>query len=175
MNFDSPILQFYSGNAPDTRNRMIEQIWQQDHVWLEKTHDYIQWLFPLIEGSRFHAQAPILTESDILVFRNSETLRENLSKSLNLMLDFYGLSLVEKENNQVEIILSASFSQRKQIWVHWGNHNYMRITRILKCLRLVGLDIYAQAFFKCLQEIYILEKGEITNLTLSYWQEALQV
>ncbi|MBD2388514.1 opioid growth factor receptor-related protein [Cylindrospermum sp. FACHB-282] len=175
MNIDSPILQFYSKKSSDVRGRMIEQIWQQDHEWLEKTHDYIQWLFPLTEKSRFNPHAPILTEEDIQAFRNREDLRTHLTKSLKLMLDFYGLSCSEMEGAKVEITLSQSFSQRKQVWVHWGNHNHMRITRILKCLRLLGLEIYAQAFFKCLQQIYILEKGEITKLTLSHWQEALQV
>jgi len=174
MNLDSPVVQFYLGNLPDARCRMLEQIWQQDHEWLEKTHDYIQWLFPLSERSRFNPHAPILTEEDILVFRNSEDLRSHLTKSLKLMLDFYGLSCLEGKRGNIEITLSPSFSQRKQIWVHWGNHNYMRITRILKCLWLLGLENYALAFWQCLQQISTIEKGEITKLTLSYWQEALQ-
>ncbi|MBD2136681.1 hypothetical protein H6F32_03540 [Anabaena sp. FACHB-1237] len=41
--------------------------------------------------------------------------------------------------------------------MHWGNHNHLRITRILKSLCLLGLKKYTQSLFKCLTEIYNLE------------------
>ncbi|MBE9058198.1 PIN domain-containing protein [Sphaerospermopsis sp. LEGE 08334] len=31
------------------------------------------------------------------------------------------------------------FAERKKVWVHWGNHHHLRITRIFKCLCLLGL------------------------------------
>lgn len=173
MNQKYVIIQFYSGKSADVRGRMLQDIWQQNHEWLEKTHDYIQWLFPLTERSRFNPNAPILTDDDIQEFRNREDLRNNLVTSLKLMLGFYGLSCQESKDGTIEINLDKSFLERKKIWVHWGNHNHLRITRILKSLHSLGLEIYAQAFFKCLQEISNLEKGEITKLTFSHWQDAI--
>ncbi|MEA5577639.1 opioid growth factor receptor-related protein [Anabaena sp. UHCC 0451] len=170
---DSVIVQFYSGKAADVRGRMLQDIWNQNHEWLEKTHDYIQWLFPLTERSRFNPHAPILTDDDIQNFQNREDLRNNLLTSLKLMLVFYGLSCQESQDGKIRIKIDQSFADRKKFWVHWGNHNHLRITRILKCLCLLGLEIYAQAFFQCLEEIYHLEKGEITKLTLSHWQNAI--
>ncbi|WP_353931870.1 opioid growth factor receptor-related protein [Okeanomitos corallinicola TIOX110] len=167
MNQYSHIVKFYEGKATDTRGRLFE-IWQQNYEWLEKTHDYIQWLFPLTEGSRFNPHAPILTDADIQVFQEQAAFKKNLLKSLKLMLGFYGLSCQESEDGQIEIKIHESFSERKKNWVRSSNYNYLRITRILKSLCLLGLEMYAQAFLKCLEELYNLEKGEITKLTLSY-------
>lgn len=174
MSHKSAIIDFYSLEKPDIRNRYLPEIWQKDDHWLEATHDYIQWLFPLEERSQFNANAPILADEDIQEFRNREDLKINVLKSLSLMLRFYGLALIENDET-VNIIIDKSFTHRKKVWVHWGNHNHLRITRILKSLCLLGLEKYAQALFKCLGEIYNLEKGEITKLTFSYWKEAFIV
>ncbi|WP_413171350.1 alpha/beta fold hydrolase [Anabaena azotica] len=173
MSKDSTIIQFYSGKSAYVRGRMLQDIWQQNYEWLEKTHDYIQWLFPLTERSRFNPNAPILTDDDIQSFHNREDLKRNLVTSLKLMLGFYGLSCQESKDGAIKIKIDQSFAERKKVWVHWGNHNHLRITRILRSLHLLGLEIYAQAFFRCLEEIYNLEKGEITKLTFSHWQDAL--
>ena len=172
MSHKSAIIDFYSLEKADNRNRYLPEIWQKDDHWLEATHDYIQWLFPLKERSRFNVNAPILSDEDIQQFRNREYLKINVLKSLSLMLRFYGLALIE-DDQTANIIIDQSFNHRKKVWVHWGNHNHLRITRILKSLCLLGLQKYAQALFKCLEEIYNLEKGEITNLTFSYWEDAV--
>jgi hypothetical protein len=61
------------------------------------THDYIQWLFPLQEKSRFNPNAPILKEEDIYFFRVSQEIKHNLICSLRLMLSFYGLKIQKSE------------------------------------------------------------------------------
>ena len=169
----SQLIKFYAVKATDHRGRLLTEIWQKDYHWLEKTHDYIQWLFPLTEGSRFNFDAPILTDVDIQVFQEHKSLKKNLYKSLKLILGFYGLFCQEKENGQIEIKIDQSFSERKQNWVWFSNHNHLRITRILKSLRLLGLEKYAQALFQCLEEIYNLENGKISSESFSYWQDAI--
>jgi hypothetical protein len=86
MNVDSIIVQFYLGKTSDNRERTIEQIWQWDYDVLERTHDYIPWLFPLPEVSRFHPHAPILTSADIDRFKNSFGLKTRLTVSLNTLV-----------------------------------------------------------------------------------------
>ncbi len=169
----SSILLFYSQFLPDNQGRSLAEIWQQDHQWLEKTHDYIQWLFPLPEKSRFNPHAPILTAADIAAFQASADLRANLVRSLSLMLDFYGLRIQVAAMGAITITTGLGFPQRKTQWLHWGNHNHLRLTRILRSLYLLGLDNYAQALFRCLTEIYHSEPGEITKLTFSHWQAAV--
>ncbi len=172
MSTDSTILKFYLKIDPDVQGRTLDFIWQQDYVWLEKTHDYIQWLFPLPERSRFNPHAPILTETDIQSFKASQNLKQNLLCSLKVMLGFYGLRFQEPS-----LIISTnieSFTERKQAWLHWGNHNHMRITRILKSLKFLGLGEYANSLFDCLEQIYIKEKENVTKLTFSHWKDAVE-
>ena len=56
----NPLLAFYLGSHPDDRGRMLDEILRQDDFWLEVTHDYVQWLFPLDEVSRANARAPLV-------------------------------------------------------------------------------------------------------------------
>lgn len=56
-------LDFYLGTGTDHRGRTLWQIVQKSDAWIEETHDYIQWLFPLSEPSQFNPHAPILTEA----------------------------------------------------------------------------------------------------------------
>src|SRR4028118_317782 len=169
------ILTFYQGQSPDSSGRMIETIWSWDYQKLEYTHDYIQWLFPLKEKSRFNWNAPVLNEEVIQAFRKNEQLRIRLSKSFKLMLKFYGLQCNEVGNTDIEITKSDEYQERKQNWINGGNHNYLRITRILTSLRLLGLENYAQAFFRCLNQIYSEESPNIGNKTYAYWKSAVGV
>lgn len=78
MKYTSKIIEFYSLRIPDNRNRLLIDIWHQNDNWLEVTHDYIQWLFPLKEESQFNENAPILKIEDISEFSTSPFLKENL-------------------------------------------------------------------------------------------------
>ena len=60
--------------------------------WLEQHHDYIQWLFPLPELSPVNPQAPRLTLEHRCEFLRDAALRQALGRSLQLMLDFFGLA-----------------------------------------------------------------------------------
>jgi hypothetical protein len=168
------ILAFYQGQSPDSSGRMIEDIWSWDYQRLEYTHDYIQWLFPLKEKSQFNRKAPILNDEVIQAFRADEPLQLRVLRSLTVMLGFYGLQYNELGNTNIEITKSDEYGERKQNWIEEANHNYLRITRILTSLRILGLEKYAQAFFKCLNQIYSEESNKIGSKTYAYWKRAVE-
>lgn len=167
------IVAFYLSQRPDSVGRMIEDIWSWDYQKLEYTHDYIQWLFPLKEKSRFNLNAPVMNDEAIQAFRTNEQLRIRLSQSLKMMLKFYGLQCNESGVADIEIAKSDEYQERKPNWVERGNHNYLRITRILTSLSILGLENYAQAFFKCLNQIYNEESKNIGSETYAYWKRAV--
>ena len=167
------ILAFYQGR-PDSSARMLEDIWLWDYQKLEYTHDYIQWLFPLKEKSRFNRNAPILNDEVIQAFRTDEQLRVRLRKSLEVMLQFYGLQYNKFDDKGIEITKSDNYPERKLNWIEEGNHNYLRLTRILTSLRLLGLEDYAQALFKCLNQIYLEDGKNIGSRTYAYWESAAE-
>jgi hypothetical protein len=164
------LVDFYLGAAPDYQGRMLRDIWTWDHDRLEHIHDYIQVLFPLPEPSMFFRRAPILHDEEICEFRRNATLRANLLRSLRQMLDFYGLKL---EENPILISKAVHFAQCAADWLAPGNHNMLRITRILKCLRLCGLEEHARVFLDCLLKLYAECPREIGEETLAYWKDAV--
>ncbi|UBF26617.1 hypothetical protein K9N68_00970 [Kovacikia minuta CCNUW1] len=168
----SPIVRFYLGQSSDLEGRRIEQIWDWDNSLLEEVHDYIQWLFPLLERSRFNSRAPVLTQADIETFRTNDELKNRLLISFKRMLQFYGLQCLEADG-AISITMADSFPERRQDWLNWGDHNHLRITRILTSLRLLGLEPYAQAFFKCLTQIYQAEPDDIDPRSYTFWKEAV--
>jgi Opioid growth factor receptor (OGFr) conserved region len=46
------LVSFYAGLAPDNQGRFLKEIQNWSDERLERTHDYIQWLFPLTGGAR---------------------------------------------------------------------------------------------------------------------------
>ncbi len=169
------IVAFYLSQRPDSCGRMIEDIWLWDYQKLEYTHDYIQWLFPLKQKSRFNAHAPVVNNEVIQAFRTNEELRIRLVKSLEVMLSFYGLQCFEQGNVDFRITKSDEYEERKNGWISIGNHNYLRLTRILTSLRILGLSNYAQVFFKCLDQIYKQESRRIGSKTYAFWRSAVEM
>jgi len=167
------ILAFYLGQEPNSQGRAIEDIWSWDYQKLESVHNYIQWLFPLIEKSRFNTSAPTLNDGVIQAFRTSEELRNRLVKSLKVMLAFYGLESREGENGEIVIIKSGEYLSRNREWIERFNHNYLRLTRILTSLTNLGLKNYALALFRCLDEIYNENKESIGLETYTFWKNAV--
>ena len=161
------LLRFYSGEGTDDRDRTIADIWCYSHNELEGVHDYIQWLFPLAERSAFNPAAPLLDAETIERFQEDDALRRNVERSLGLMLDFYGLALVGNR-----IVRAKTFAERSRNWLTPQNHNFLRLTRVLKSLSLLGHGQRARQLLACLEEIGRDHQGVIGATTLTYWRGA---
>ena len=120
---------------------------------LELHHDYIQWLFPLPEPSGANASAPILTHDDISTFNSEPALGKALLNSFDLMLDFYGLERAGHVG-EWKVRRAGNFDERTRQWLMSGNHNFLRISRMLRSMSLLGLHEHARAFLECLEGIY---------------------
>jgi len=170
---NSPIIEFFSGGGADAQGRTLDEICQWSHPQLEAVHDYIQWLFPLPEPSAFNHAAPLLTDTDIAKFRASPALRERLLTALTIMLGFYGFS-IDRHGDPLIIRPGKDFPTRATIWLTPGNHNFLRISRILRCLSLLGLQDVALAWLSALEVLHGQHKGVIGSATLGYWQQAVR-
>lgn len=162
------LIRFYRGEETDDRGRRIDEIWGFSLDELEATHDFIQWLFPLAERSGVNPNAPLLDAETIAAFQGDATLRKNLERSLRVMLDFYGLAIAGNE-----ILRVPTFSARSRNWLTPGNHNFLRLTRIMKSLSSLGLGDRAAQLLVCLEEIDRRHPGVIGDTTLRYWREAV--
>ena len=166
------LLRFYRLEGPDARGRTLPEIWGWDAARLEGVHDYIQWLFPLPEPSAFNPQAPILTNETIDAFRGDAELRQRLLRSLALMLDFYGLTLESDGNRAPRIERARDFAAKSGDWLRTGDHNHLRLTRILTSVRLLGLDDHSRALYRCLAVIAADHPHAVSATTLDYWRRS---
>jgi hypothetical protein len=166
----SDLLDFYRGQATDSEGRGLHDIWSWDDEELESVHDFIQWLFPLPEPSQFNPDAPLLTPTDVAAFRAEKSLRANLRRSFERILSFLGLA----ERPDGTIAAGAKFAARAaDVWTT-PNHNWLRITRILRSLTLLGLEPEAQALYACLSGFYQSRKFPIPDTTFRFWSAAVR-
>jgi hypothetical protein len=164
------LLAFYSGTAPDHRGRHLRDILRRDDQWLEMTHDYVQWLFPLREPSGVLPSAPRIDAEVAAAFAADERLRAALHASFLRMLAFYGLS--ERDGG---IGKAPHWAERKANWFTCPTHNNLRITRMLKCLCALGLRTDAQRFEACLEALRGSEPDcAVGAASFDYWRDALR-
>jgi len=174
---NSRLLDFYFGVGTDDRGRYLKEMLQWPDAQLEEVHDYIQWMFPLAERSGFNIHAPALKPPEISEFRSNPELRQNLKASFIRILGFYGLIL--SGSHPLKVKRALHFKEASLNWISAGNHNHLRITRILKSLLTLGLEEEALAFYDCLEDIYGAEcaksSPDISEATFSFWQRAVNV
>lgn len=147
------LLRFYAGVGTDHRGRTIEDIWSFSRDELEHVHDYIQWLFPLDEPSAFNPDAPLVDAETATRFRDDAELRGHLQVSLTMMRNFY--------------------FGGESTWVTPHNHNFLRLTRMLKSLTLLGLGDKATELLAQLETVYRAHPGTVGATTLAYWRNAV--
>ncbi|XP_048028580.1 opioid growth factor receptor 2 [Megalobrama amblycephala] len=135
-------LEFYQGlikSSPDDFHiDKFHKQWKGRYDKLENCHSYIQWLFPIQERG-MNWRAHVLTKKEIKLFRKDEAAKRKLVESYKLMLDFYGIRLVDETTGEVK--RADNWKERFKDLNRYS-HNNLRITRILKCLGTLGLKHY---------------------------------
>lgn len=173
MTSQSPLIAFYSATAPDHRGRTLADILAFSDDELESNHDFIQWLFPLPVPSPVNPAAPTLDEATILAFHARPELRRALRDSFERMLDFYGFELHHAEG-EYAIVPGPRWQEAARNWLTPGNHNFLRITRILHSLTLLGHHELATAFLAALEDVYRGHAGVIGTVSVGYWRRAVR-
>ncbi|SDW48488.1 Opioid growth factor receptor (OGFr) conserved region [Lachnospiraceae bacterium KHCPX20] len=161
------VYAFLSSTGTDYKGRTYTEIINQDDVWLERTHDYIQCIFPTDEPSAY-VPSPIVSIDEAKNMAANPAVINSLRDGLRRMHKFY-----EKNDH----------------WLTPENHNYKRISRILRCLTIFGLREDVQEFFE-FAKIRLLSvpdekiaKGKVgtisigaakKQLTIEYWKEKMR-
>lgn len=172
---------FYDDRITNMGDREMAKIsdmhaWYGDHEKLERYHDYIQWLFPLHDPSMFNQKIQLLQRHEVRKIRRSKTASARFRKSYEMMLDFFGMQLVDETSGEVRrktidknAPLPAGWKKRSSMVsgkTYYeketrdrivkkrhrpgsaldrldelnspGNHNFRRISRILKSMGEMG-------------------------------------
>ncbi|GAA5939620.1 hypothetical protein JCM1841_000027 [Sporobolomyces salmonicolor] len=175
-------LAFYQNRAAAHPRRLkVNEL--QDELrgnWgeLEGRHDFIQWLFPIREQG-VNSMAQPLELHEIEAIKTDPTAMERLMESYRIMLAFYGMRLVSETTGELTreestpAPDSASFV-RRYANLERNMHNFLRITRILKCMDEFGLARHPPSFL-----LFILAEqsthGHLTSPALvrsmdNYWR-----
>jgi len=146
------LIEFLRGTGPDSHGRYHADILKFSDKELEETHDYIQWLFPLRDESAAVPGSPFLESEDVVrVIREDEDIQENLVMALVRMHRFY-------ENND--------------FWLRQGDHNHLRITRILKSISLLSSKENAVDFYDFIMR-RVRDAQPVTAESLEYWKKSI--
>jgi hypothetical protein len=165
----SDLIAFYRGLRTDSEGRSLADLWAFSDAEMEDVHDYIQWLFPLRERSRFNPRAPLLTDADVAAFRSAPALLEALGRSFGRFLAFLGLAY---EGGRV--VPGADHAARSEVW-RYPNHNWLRITRVLTSTRTLGLETESSAFLAFLERLYRGGQSGIDPETFAYWEATARI
>ncbi|RPA98486.1 hypothetical protein L873DRAFT_1844194 [Choiromyces venosus 120613-1] len=164
-----PIVKFYARNSPDCKNRTLSALLSLTNEELEHSHDYIQTLFPLPEPSPFNHLSPIITPTTARAFRSSAALRAALRTSFRRMVAFYGFDSGVGEAGVVVVRRGKGkgWEGRSGFWRRRFDHNHLRITRIIRCLRVLGCEEDARGFYQAVR------KAEgVGGRSLVFWRRA---
>ena len=154
LNFDpismNKIYDFLIGGA-DHAGRTHAFICDQSDEWIESTHDFIQWLFPIEDERGRGASIPDLTDEEVEMIKESEEAQKAMLLSASRMRRFWS---------------------KNQHWVTEHDHNHLRITRCIKSLRLLVGDEEAQKMKVWLSSVLGPNAKLISKSSLKYWKEA---
>lgn len=173
------LISFYTNpnGGRDSKGRTLSEILRFPDNQLEYHHDYIQWLFPLPEPSPYNWGAPKIDRATAQAFRTRTELRCRLRESLVRMLSFYGFEVTPASSaeGRFGIREGSDFQRKSRFWVCQFDHNHLRITRIIRCLRVLGLEREAKDFYEALVRVATPRPGRnggVNSRTLMFWRRA---
>ena len=164
------IVEFYRGERGNTNNDMLADILTWTNGRLEMGHDWVQWVFPSNEPSRLNSDAPTMTLEESQYFEANVDLQQKVLTSFKRYLQFLDMTLIDGDVPTVEV------SENTPWWLRNFNHNMLRVTRVLKCLRLTGNTKYAQAFYNALRPYTVAPEGGhpiVSHNTAQHWRNAI--
>ncbi len=159
--------RFLTGNGKDKYGRTHGQILSMSDFKLETTHNYIQWLFPIDSPSRY-ADSIVLTDEMISIFKSDKEILDNLRRAFERMMRFYGFG----RNERGQLVIAVSRIKMRMAWLNRGNHNFMRLTRILRSLHLFGLSDLELELFDILQDL--ANEYDFLSDPYEYWKAAIR-
>jgi len=167
--YSDRLADFFLGNGNDDKGRPLLLIVNKSDEWLESTHDYIQWLFPLAEKSGANPTAPLIDINLVSLFQFNTTAQQNYLLGLDRMLSFYGL-----ERHEKTITKGEGWNYRKEFWFVTPTHNDLRITRILKSMSILGFNDLARSLLDALLQLTNEPDCGFSRDTVEFWKLAVQ-
>ncbi|XP_052801826.1 opioid growth factor receptor-like protein 1 [Mya arenaria] len=175
---DTRNVRFYRGEIKSKPwpGKNIDKMlsWYGNYDKLEDNHQYIQWLFPIPERSRSNSSAQRLYVHEAQAIKVDEELQGKVVQAYRMMLDFYGLRLVNP--------IDGAVSRNRENWeerfhhLNRSQHNYLRITRIITSLGELGFERYQSPLVMKLMEEGVVHRTlpNTVRSAMRYWIDAIK-
>lgn len=147
----SALAAFLGGRGPDSAGRYLHNVLEFSDTELESAHDYIQWLFPLPEPSSAVPGSPILTKAEIDAIRNDPDAQNNIRRAADRMTTFYEVT---------------------SAWLVPHDHNHLRITRIIRSMRILLDPEEAEEFLDAIMLMVARAGRPVSQISIKYWYDA---
>jgi len=147
---------FYSGKIPsspdgDYIDKIHTKWWGRTDI-LEVHHGYIQWLFPIKEHGLNFESKPLQSHEIEKIKADPECIKRFV-KSYEMILHFYGCRILDPKTGELDRHDEWKTQYRN---LNSHAHNFLRITRILKCLGELGFEHYKKPFLEhFIKEIWV--------------------
>lgn len=159
------LIRFFRNEQPDGKGRYHKDILQFNHEQIEYNHDFIQWILPTIDKSRFHPDAPTIDKNFKERFQNDNLAKSNYCKSCQLYLHYIGFHCNTKE------IQCLSTGRLYEL----PFHNQLRITRMLNSLNQVGNNQCSAHLYHAITKEIKPNSIKIDNNTLEHWAKTQRI
>ena len=147
MNFED----FLTLKGKDFKGRTLQDIWSFSDSEIERVHDFIQVVFPLNKSSQAVFHGYYLDNQDLISqIKSNKDVTTNILKSSSWFF---------------------AFLERNMYWNTKLDHNQLRITRVIECLRLLVSDEEADNFYNNVLEL-IKDNNQVNKRTLDFWKNA---
>ena len=147
MNFED----FLTLKGKDFKGRTLQDIWFFSDSEIERVHDFIQVVFPLNKSSQAVFHGYYLDNQDLISqIKSNKEVTTNILKSSSWFF---------------------AFLERNMYWNTKLDHNQLRITRVIECLRLLVSDEEADNFYNNVLEL-IKDNNQVNKRTLDFWKNA---
>ena len=154
------LIRFFRNERPDNRGRYHKDLLQYDADFIERKHDFIQWIFPTMEKSGFSPDAPTIDEDFKERFQKDEWAKSNYCASCRLYLNYIGFHC---ERGEIRCVQSGRIYELPF-------HNYLRITRMLNSLNQVGNNSCSANVYQEIRKEIKLDSNKIDENTLEHWR-----
>lgn len=139
-------INFLLGHGTDGKGRTIQDYFSFSKERWEECHDHIQWAFPTDIPSAFNPNAPIIDREELAnwlasasaaydddLSQDYEILRDNMRILLKRYYDSIGFNMGYNGGSSYTNPVDTSFNN---IFDSPDNHNFRRITRVIRCMYL---------------------------------------
>ena len=148
------ILAFLEHRGLDYQHRTLRKVWAFSDYEIERTHDFIQWVFPTTEPSQNVIGSPVLSSDELALVRASKEAKESIIASSDWFMGFLS---------------------RQSNWTRGYDHNHLRITRMLHSLVQIGAkEIALDVFSGAMTAVSEFQDREPIQKAIAFWSREVR-